>query len=126
MATMVKGTDEQLTQAPRRGRGADLELTCRRTSSTSCSRRRSPACGERMRHQLALFLHDHHARTDLRTRGMLEPDSLGGWSHCRISLPPCSDTPPRTRNPKDTGTSFWISVPALVQQVRLPDLPGKH
>jgi hypothetical protein len=31
-----------------------------------------------MRHHLALFLHDHHARTDARARGMLEPDSLGG------------------------------------------------
>ena len=34
--------------------------------------------GEGMRHQLALFLHDHHVRTDVRMRNMLEPDSLGG------------------------------------------------
>jgi hypothetical protein len=34
--------------------------------------------GERMRHHLATFLHDHHVRTDFRARGMLEPDSLGG------------------------------------------------
>ena len=34
--------------------------------------------GERMRHHLAQFLHDHHVRTDIRARGMLEPDSLGG------------------------------------------------
>ena len=34
--------------------------------------------GERSRHHLAIFLHDHHVRTDVRTRGMLEPDSLGG------------------------------------------------
>jgi hypothetical protein len=31
-----------------------------------------------MRHALALFLHDRHVRTDFRTRGILEPDSLGG------------------------------------------------
>ncbi len=34
--------------------------------------------GEGMRHQLALFLHEHHVRTDVRARSMLEPDSLGG------------------------------------------------
>lgn len=34
--------------------------------------------GERMRHHLATFLHDHHVRTDVRARSMLEPDSLGG------------------------------------------------
>ena len=82
MATMVKGTDEQLAQAQLTQHWARAwcrsGATCRRTSSTSCSRRRSPSLGERMRHQLALYLHDHHVRTDLRTRNMLEPDSLGG------------------------------------------------
>ena len=34
--------------------------------------------GERTRHHLALFLHEHHARTDTRAHAILEPDSLGG------------------------------------------------
>ncbi len=34
--------------------------------------------GERSRHHLATFLHDHHIRTDVRAKSMLEPDSLGG------------------------------------------------
>ncbi|MGH6770151.1 MAG: hypothetical protein ACRECO_14135 [Xanthobacteraceae bacterium] len=37
------------------------------------------ARGERLRQELALYLHEHHVRTtDLRTRNILEPDSLGG------------------------------------------------
>jgi hypothetical protein len=36
------------------------------------------SAGERMRHHLALFLHEHHARTDARTHAIIEPDSLGG------------------------------------------------
>jgi hypothetical protein len=37
------------------------------------------ARGEKLRQELALFLHEHHVRTtDLRTRNILEPDSLGG------------------------------------------------
>jgi hypothetical protein len=36
--------------------------------------------GERMRPQLAVFLHDTHPRTGnaVKARAMLEPDSLGG------------------------------------------------
>ena len=77
MATMVKGTEEQLTHAL--GTGVvqiwsylppDIQHELFEEAIT--------CLGERMRHQLALFLHDHHVRTDLRTRGMLEPDSLGG------------------------------------------------
>jgi hypothetical protein len=36
--------------------------------------------GEAIRHELAVFLHDHHARTSdaLKARAMPEPDSLGG------------------------------------------------
>jgi hypothetical protein len=36
--------------------------------------------GERTRPQLAIFLHEKHQRTyaSLKTRTMLEPDSLGG------------------------------------------------
>jgi hypothetical protein len=36
--------------------------------------------GERIRPQLAVYLHDKHARTcaAVRARAMLEPDSLGG------------------------------------------------
>ena len=77
MAMMAKETDEQLTQAL----GAAVvqiwsylppniqhELFEEATSGL----------GERMRHRLALFLHDNHIRTDLRTRGLFEPDSLGG------------------------------------------------
>jgi hypothetical protein len=77
MATMVKGTEEQLMQAL--GAGVvqiwshlppDIQHELFEEAIT--------CLGERMRHQLALFLHDHHARTDFRNRGMLEPDSLGG------------------------------------------------
>jgi len=82
MATMVKGTDGQLAQAQLTqalGAGVvqiwsylppDVQHQLFEEAITHL--------GERMRHQLALFLHDHHVRTDLRTRGMLEPDSLGG------------------------------------------------
>ena len=37
-------------------------------------------CGETMRPQLAIFLHDKHPRTaaSMVARAMLEPDSLGG------------------------------------------------
>jgi hypothetical protein len=82
MATMVKGTDEQLTQAQftqALGSGVvqiwsylppDVQHELFEEAAT--------CLGERMRHQLALFLHDRHVRTDLRARGMLEPDSLGG------------------------------------------------
>jgi hypothetical protein len=77
MATMVKGTDDQLTHALGAGvvqiwsylpPDVQHELF---EEATTC-------LGERMRHQLALFLHDRHVRTDFRTRGVLEPDSLGG------------------------------------------------
>jgi hypothetical protein len=35
--------------------------------------------GERLRQDLALYLHEHHVRTtDVRIRNILEPDSLGG------------------------------------------------
>ena len=36
--------------------------------------------GEAIRPQLAVFLHEHHARTraSMEARAMLEPDSLGG------------------------------------------------
>jgi hypothetical protein len=77
MATMVKGTEEQLTHALGAGvvqiwsylpPDVQHELF---EEATTC-------LGERMRHQLALFLHDRHVRTDFRTRGVLEPDSLGG------------------------------------------------
>jgi hypothetical protein len=77
MATMVKGTDDQLTYALGAGvvqiwsylpPDVQHELF---EEATTC-------LGERMRHQLALFLHDRHVRTDFRTRGILEPDSLGG------------------------------------------------
>jgi hypothetical protein len=77
MATMVKGTEEQLTNAL----GAavvqiwsylppDIQHELFEEAIT--------CLGERLRHELALFLHDRHIRTDLRARGMLEPDSLGG------------------------------------------------
>jgi len=38
------------------------------------------ARGERLRPQLAEFLHDHHPRTEatIKARAMIEPDSLGG------------------------------------------------
>jgi hypothetical protein len=77
MATMVKETDDQLTQALGAGvvqiwsylpPDVQHELF---EEATTC-------LGERMRHQLALFLHDHHVRTDFRIRGVMEPDSLGG------------------------------------------------
>ena len=63
MATMVKGTDEQLTHALGAGvvqiwsylpPDVQHELF---EEATTC-------LGERMRHQLALFLHDRHVRTD--------------------------------------------------------------
>ena len=69
MATMVKGTDEQLTHAL--GAGVvqiwsylppDVQHELFEEAIT--------CLGERMRHQLALFLHDHHVRTDFRTRGI--------------------------------------------------------
>ena len=77
MATMVKGTEEQLTQAL--GAGVvqiwshlppDIQHELFEETIT--------CLGERMRHHLALFLHDRHVRTDFRTRGIVEPDSLGG------------------------------------------------
>jgi len=77
MAMMVRGTEEQLTHALGAAvvqiwsylpPGIQHELF---EEAITC-------LGERMRHQLALFLHEHHVRTDFRTRGMLEPDSLGG------------------------------------------------
>ena len=77
MAMMAKETDEQLTQALGAAvvqiwsylpPGIQHELF---EQAITC-------LGERMRHQLALFLHDRHVRTDFRTRGLLEPDSLGG------------------------------------------------
>jgi hypothetical protein len=38
------------------------------------------ACGETLRPQLAVFLHERHPRTStaLKSRAMVEPDSLGG------------------------------------------------
>ncbi len=77
MATMVKGTEEQLTHAL--GAGVvriwsylppDIQHELFEEATTHL--------GERLRHELALFLHERHVRTDVRTRGMLEPDSLGG------------------------------------------------
>ena len=77
MATMVKGTDEQLTQAL--GTGVVQRWSYLPPEIQHELFEQAIDClGERMRHQLALFLHDHHARTDTRARGMLEPDSLGG------------------------------------------------
>jgi predicted ATPase len=77
MATMVKGTDEQLTQAL--GAGVVQIWSYLPPEIQHELFEEAVTClGERMRHQLALFLHDRHVRTDLRARGMLEPDSLGG------------------------------------------------
>jgi hypothetical protein len=77
MATMVKGTEEQLTEAL--GAGVVRIWSHLPPEIQHELFEEAISClGERMRHQLALFLHDHHARTDLRGRGMLEPDSLGG------------------------------------------------
>jgi hypothetical protein len=77
MATMVKGTDEQLTQAL--GAGVIQIWSYLPPEIQHELFEEAITClGERMRHQLALFLHDRHVRTDLRARGMLEPDSLGG------------------------------------------------
>jgi hypothetical protein len=77
MATPAKGTEEQLTQA--------LGEAVVRTWSYlppevqhELFEEAITSGGERMRHHLALFLHDHHARTDFRARSMVEPDSLGG------------------------------------------------
>jgi hypothetical protein len=77
MATMVKGTEDQLTHAL--GEGV-LRIWSYLPPGTQHELfEEAIAClGERMRHQLALFLHDRHVRTDFRTRGILEPDSLGG------------------------------------------------
>jgi hypothetical protein len=77
MATVVKGTEEQLTRAL--GAGVVRIWSDLPPEIQHALFEEAVAClGERMRHELALYLHDHHARTDFRTRGMLEPDSLGG------------------------------------------------
>jgi len=77
MATMVKGTDEQMTQAL--GAGV-VQIWSRLPPDIQHDlfEKASTCLGEGMRQQLALFLHNHHVRTDFRMRGMLEPDSLGG------------------------------------------------
>ena len=77
MAMMVKETDEQLTQALG---AAVVQIWSYLPPGTQHElfEQAITCLGERMRHQLALFLHDRHVRTDFRTRGMLEPDSLGG------------------------------------------------
>jgi len=77
MATMAKGTEEQLTRAL--GEAVvqiwsylppDVQHELFEEAITSG--------GERMRHHLALFLHDRHVRTESRASHILEPDSLGG------------------------------------------------
>src|SRR4029079_12715124 len=77
MATLAKGTEEQLTQVL--GEAVvhiwsylppDVQHELFEEAITRG--------GERMRHNLALILHDHHARTEVRVRSIMEPDSLGG------------------------------------------------
>ncbi len=77
MATSAKGTEEQLTHVL--GEAVlhiwsylppDVQHELFEEAIT--------VGGERMRHHLALFLHDNHVRTDTRAGAMLEPDSLGG------------------------------------------------
>ena len=77
MGTMFKGLEEQLTHAL--GEAVvqiwsylppDVQHELFEEAIT--------AGGERMRHHLAIFLHERHARTETRARAMLEPDSLGG------------------------------------------------
>lgn len=82
MATMARRTDEQMAQAQlTQALGASVvQIWSYLPPDTQHDlfEEAITLLGERMRHPLALFLHDHHVRTDLRTRGMLEPDSLGG------------------------------------------------
>jgi hypothetical protein len=77
MATMVKGTEEQLTQALGTG-VVQIWSYLPPEVQQELFEEAITVLGERMRHQLALYLHEHHVRTDLRSRGLLEPDSLGG------------------------------------------------
>jgi hypothetical protein len=77
MATMVQGTEEHLTHAL--GAGVLKVWSYLPPEIQHELFEQAIAClGERMRHQLALFLHDRHVRTDLRSRGLMEPDSFGG------------------------------------------------
>src|SRR5262245_41185256 len=67
MATMVKGTDEQLMQALGAG-VVQIWSHLPPDIQHGLFEEATVHLGERMRHQLALFLHERHARTDIRTR----------------------------------------------------------
>jgi hypothetical protein len=77
MATLAKGTEEQFTRVL--GEAA-VRLWSRLPPDIQHElfEEAISSAGERLRHHLALFLHDHHARTDTRARAIIEPDSLGG------------------------------------------------
>jgi hypothetical protein len=77
MATMAKGIEEQLMHALGAG-VVRIWSQLPQEVQQHLFEEAVTSLGERMRQPLALYLHDHHARTDFRSRGLLEPDSLGG------------------------------------------------
>lgn len=75
MAT--KATDEQLTTAL--GKGAvDIWSDLPPEMQHELFEAAITCLGEGIRHDLALFLHQRHARTDLQGRNTPESDRLGG------------------------------------------------
>jgi len=77
MATLAKGTEEEFTRVLGEA-VVQLWSYLPPDIQHELFEETISSAGERMRHHLALFLHEHHARTDTRAHAILEPDSLGG------------------------------------------------
>ncbi|MCC6886948.1 MAG: hypothetical protein IT536_00205 [Hyphomicrobiales bacterium] len=77
MTDTVKGTEEQLTHALGSS-VVELWSYLPQDIQQELFEETIGVLGEHMRHALALFLHDHHARTTDHGRQLQEPDSLGG------------------------------------------------
>ena len=72
----IKGANEQLTTAL--GKGA-VEIWSELPPEVQHSLFEAAVAslGEETRHDLALFLHEHHARTDLQGHNTVDSDRLG-------------------------------------------------